>query len=69
MGRNWSNFAHTHTHTHTHTAKLVVEMPEHGIDQLCISRTPLSVLGTSGGASWARALVSPRKSLNKYPSP
>ena len=24
-------------------------MPKHDVDQLCIRRTPLSVLGTSGG--------------------
>ena len=29
----------------------------------------LSVLGTSGGRSWAQALVSPRMSLNKFPRP
>ena len=39
-------------------------MPKHEIDQLCIRRTPLSVLGTS----WAQTLVSPRMSLNKFPS-
>ena len=44
-------------------------MPTHGIDQPCIRRTPLSVLGTSGCPSWAQALVSPRMSLNKFPSP
>ena len=44
-------------------------MLKHGIDQLCIRRTPLSVLGTSGGPSWAQALVSPRISLNKFPRP
>ena len=44
-------------------------MLKHGIDQLCIRRTPLSVLGTSGGPSWAQALVSPRISLNKFPNP
>ena len=42
-------------------------MLKHGIDQLLIRRTPLSVLGTSGGPSWAQALVSPRMSLNKFP--
>ena len=42
-------------------------MLKHGIDQLCIRRTLLSVLGTSGGPSWAQALVSPRMSLNKFP--
>ena len=41
---------------------------KHGIDQLCIRRTPLSVL-TSGGPSWAQELVSPRMSLNKFPRP
>ena len=41
-------------------------MPEHGIYQLCIRRTPLSVLGTSGGPYWAQALVSPRMSLNTF---
>ena len=40
-----------------------------GTDQLCIRRTPLSVLGTSGGPSLAQALVSPRMSLNKFPRP
>ena len=44
-------------------------MLKHGIDQLRIRRTPLSVLGTSGGPSWAQALVSPRMSLNKFPRP
>ena len=44
-------------------------MPKHGIDQVCIRRTPMSVLGTTGGPSWAQALVSPRMSLNKFPSP
>ena len=44
-------------------------MLKHGIDQLRIRRTPLSVLGTSGCPSWAQALVSPRMSLNKFPSP
>ena len=44
-------------------------MLKHGIDQLCTRRTPLSVLGTSGGPSWAQALVSPRMSLNKVPRP
>ena len=44
-------------------------MPKHGIDQLCIRWTPLSVLGTSGGPSWVLALVSHRMSLNKFPSP
>ena len=44
-------------------------MLKHGIDQLCIRRTPLSVLRTSGGPSWAQALVSPRMSLNKFPMP
>ena len=29
----------------------------------------MSVLGTAGGPSWAQALVSPRMSLNKIPSP
>ena len=43
-------------------------MPKHGIDQVCIRRTPMSVLGTAGGPSWAQALVSPRMSLNKFPS-
>ena len=28
----------------------------------------MSVLGTAGGPSWAQALVSPRMSLNKFPS-
>ena len=44
-------------------------MLKHGIDQLCIRRTPLSVLGMSGGPSLAQALVSPRMSLNKFPRP
>ena len=48
-------------------------MPKHGIDQLRIRRTPLSVLGTSGGGgggpSWAQALVLRRMSLNKFPRP
>ena len=44
-------------------------MHKHGIDQLCIRRTPLSVLGTSGGPSLAQALVSPRMSLKQIPSP
>ena len=44
-------------------------MPKHGIDLVCIRRTPMSVLGTTGGPSWAQALVSPRMSLNKYASP
>ena len=44
-------------------------MLKHGIDQQCIRRTPLSVLGTSGGPSWAQALVSPRMPLNKFPRP
>ena len=39
-------------------------MPRHGVDLVCIRRTPMSVLGT-----WAQALVSPRMSLNKGPSP
>ena len=43
-------------------------MPKHGIDPVCIRRTPMSVLGTARGPSWAQALVSPRMSLNKYPS-
>ena len=42
-------------------------MLKYGTDQLCIRRTPLSVLGTSGGPSWAQALVSPRMSLHKFP--
>ena len=45
-------------------------MPKHVIDLVCIRRTPMSVLGTTGGPSWgAQALVSPRMSLNKFPSP
>ena len=44
-------------------------MPKHGIDQVCTRRTPVSVLGTVGGPSWAQTLVSPRMSLNKCPSP
>ena len=44
-------------------------MLKHGIDQHCIRRTPLIVLGTSGGPSWAQALVSPRMPLNKFPRP
>ena len=43
-------------------------MPKHVIDQLCKRRTQLSVLGTSGYPSWAQALVSPRMSLNTFPS-
>ena len=43
-------------------------MPKHGIDLVCIRRTPMSVLGTAGGPSWAQALVLPRVSLNKFPS-
>ena len=43
-------------------------MPKHGIDLVCIRRTPMSVLGTAGGPSWAQALVSPRMSLNQFPS-
>ena len=42
-------------------------MLKHGIDQMCIRRTPLSVSGTSGGPSWTQARVSPRMSLNKFP--
>ena len=44
-------------------------MIKHGIYQLCTRRTPMSVLGTSGGPSWAQALVSPRMELNKFPRP
>ena len=44
-------------------------MPTHGIDIVRIRRTPMSVLGTAGGPSWAHALVLPRMSLNKCPSP
>ena len=44
-------------------------MLKHGIDQLCIRRTPMSVLGTAGGPSWAQALVSIQMSLNKSPRP
>ena len=44
-------------------------MPKHGIDLVCIRRTPMSFLGTAGGPSWAQALVSPRMSLNKFQSP
>ena len=29
----------------------------------------MSVLGTAGGPSWAQALVSPRMSFYKFPSP
>ena len=43
-------------------------MPKHGVDLVCIRRTPMSVLGTAGGPSLAQALVSPRMSLNKFPS-
>ena len=43
-------------------------MPKHGIDLMCIRRTPMSVLGTAGGPSWAQSLVSPRMSLNTFPS-
>ena len=39
------------------------------IDLVCIRRTPVSVLGTAGGPSWAQALLSPPMSLNKFPSP
>ena len=44
-------------------------MHKHGIDLVCIRRTPVSVLGTAEGPSWAQTLVSPRMSLNKFPSP
>ena len=44
-------------------------MPKHGIDQVCIRRTHMSVLGTAWGPSWAQALVSPRMQLNKCMSP
>ena len=44
-------------------------MPKHGINLVCIRWTPMSVLGTAGGPSWAQALVSPRMSLNKCLSP
>ena len=44
-------------------------MPKHGIYLVCIRQTPMSVLGTAGGPSWAQALVSHRMSLNKFPSP
>ena len=44
-------------------------MPKHGINLVCIRRTPMSVLGTAVGPSWAQALVLPRMSLNKFPSP
>ena len=44
-------------------------MPKHGIDLVCIRRTTVSVLNTTGGPSSAQALVSPRMSLNKFPSP
>ena len=44
-------------------------MPKHGIDLVCIRRTPMSVLGTARGPYWAQALVSPRMSLNKFQSP
>ena len=43
-------------------------MPKHEIDLVCIRRTPMSVLGTAGGPSWAQALVSPGMSLKKIPS-
>ena len=36
---------------------------------LCIRWTPVSVLVTSEGPSWAQALFAPRMSLNKFPSP
>ena len=39
------------------------------VDIVCIRRTPVSVLGTAGGPSWAQALVSPRMSLNKFSMP
>ena len=44
-------------------------MLKHGIDQVCIRRALLSVLGTSGSPSWAQALVSPQMSLNTFPRP
>ena len=44
-------------------------MPKHGVDLVSIKRSPMSVLGTAGGPSWAQALVSPRMSLSKFPSP
>ena len=47
----------------------IIIMPKHGIDQVCISRTPMSVLGTAGGPYWAQALVSPRMSLTKNSIP
>ena len=43
-------------------------MPKHGIDRVFIRRTPMSVLGTVGGPSWAQALVSPRMKLHTFPS-
>ena len=39
------------------TGYVYYHMLKHGIDKLCIRRTPLSILGTSGGPSWAQALV------------
>ena len=35
---------------------------KHGIDLVCIRRTPMPVLGTAGGPSWVQSLVSPRMS-------
>ena len=37
-------------------------IPNHGIDHVC-------VFGNVRGLSWAQALISPRMSLNKFPSP
>ncbi len=42
-------------------------MLNNGIDQLCIRRTPMSVLETAGGPSWTQALVLIRMSLNTFP--
>ena len=46
-------------------------MIKHGIDQLCIRRTPLPFWERRGGGgpSWVQALVSPQIPLNKFPSP
>ena len=39
------------------TGYMYYPMLKHGIDELCIRRTPLSILGTPGGPSWAQSLV------------
>ena len=43
----------------------IIRLSMSDIDQLCIRRIPLSVLGTS----WAQILFSPRVSSNKCSSP